>query len=191
MTCETQNRVRSGVPAGGQFCAAAHREGSVVLGGGPLPYPAGSRVRVGGRFGHVAVEPDHNGNMVITLDDGWTLRTKGYDVVPWDAYLASEMPPVEYNPYGDIQVIDQEVTDRFLRGALTRMRNGFPHDDPYMQGTAQANAEVAAALLDADADPETITGRSPWLLDESAEYRAAPSLPCGHGKSPGSSWRRP
>jgi len=54
----------------------------------------------------------------------------------------------------------QPTADRALRGSLVRMRNGLESSTgtggTYYQGMAFGEAEVAAALLDADADPEMI-----------------------------------
>lgn len=107
--------------------------------------------------------------MTVTLDGGrCSLYLNASKVVPWDAYLDTVMPAVEYNPNPEIAEVPPQDADRFLRGSLVKMRNALEPVNrtggTYYQGMATGEAEVAAALPDADADPETIGNARAELL---------------------------
>lgn len=159
-------RQPKGVPVGGQFAATAHADPSIRLqmlkkSEDIFALSPGTRVMTGNEFGTIS-EPgkDKNGNVTVNLDGGGSLHLKADKVVPWEAYLDTVMPAVDYNPDPDTSEIDQAQADRALRGSFVRMRNALDSSnrsgDTYFQGVAFGEAEVAAALMDADADPETI-----------------------------------
>lgn len=71
-------------------------------------------------------------------------------------------------PVGAPDNVLAEDADRMLRGSLTTMRNSldsrFRTGSHYFGGVAAGEAEVAAALLEGDADPDVILARSRELL---------------------------
>lgn len=169
-----QPRVRNG-----QYSFAEHKEAALELGSPeraervkelarPFEYPVDSRVFAGGEFGTVAEAPDRNGRMNIKLDGTGNLIANSRDVVPWDTHLDMVMPAVDYNPDPQTTEIPAEDADRFLRGSMVRMRNAFESagrtGGTYYHGIAFGEAEVAAALLDADSDPEAIGSSQSELL---------------------------
>ncbi|ACL42144.1 hypothetical protein Achl_4193 (plasmid) [Pseudarthrobacter chlorophenolicus A6] len=167
-------RQPKGIPAGGQFAATAHADPSIQLqmlkeSEDVFAMSPGTRVMTGNEFGTIA-EPgkDKNGNVTVNLDGGGSLHLKADRLVPWEAYLDTVMPPVDHNPDPETSTIDQAQADRALRGSFVRMRNALDSTnrtgDTYYQGVAFGEAEVAAALMDADADPETIGRRRGEVL---------------------------
>lgn len=78
----------------------------------------------------------------------------------WEAHLDTVMPVAGYNPDPHTVDVPQQDADRQLRASLARMRNAIEAsssaETPYFDGIAAGEAEVAAALSNADADPETI-----------------------------------
>ncbi|WP_427019399.1 hypothetical protein ACQCSX_22160 (plasmid) [Pseudarthrobacter sp. P1] len=158
-------RQPKGIPVGGQFAATTHADPEVRLDklreyAKPLPYPIGSRAMSGNQFGTVTTEPDRLGNIRLRLDDGWSLITKSTNVVPWDAHLDSVMPVPNRMSVPGLDTIPQEHADRMLRRSLVKMRNALESTantgQTYYQGIAWGEAEVVAALMDADSDPEAI-----------------------------------
>jgi hypothetical protein len=167
-------RQPKGVPVGGQFAATAHADPSIQLQMAKetedsFAMSPGTRVMTGNEFGTIA-EPgkDKNGNVTVNLDGGGSLHLKADRLVPWEAYLDTVMPAVDYTPDPETDEIPQADADRALRGSLVRMRNALDSagrtGDNYYQGLAFGEAEVAAALLDADADPEMIGNARGELL---------------------------
>jgi hypothetical protein len=185
MTTE-KPRVQAGVPAGGEFTAYAHKDPSVQLERlktleEVFAFTPGTRVTTGNEFGTIA-EPgkDKNGNVTVSLDDGGSLHLNAARLAPWEAHLDTVMPAVDYNPDPASDHIMKSTTNKTLQGSLVRMRNALESvgrsGDTYSHGIAFGEAEVAAALLNADADPEMIgNGRSEVLklgLPIGAEHEA-------------------
>lgn len=172
MTTKEKPRVLPGVPFGGEFTAHAHKDPSIRLdqlnaAEEVFAFHPGTRVAVGNEFGTISeAGKDKNGNVAVNLDSGGTLHLKASRVVPWEAHLDTVMPTVDYNPDPDPCEIMQPTTDRALRGSLVRMRNALESSTSgtYYTGIAFGEAEVASALLDADADPEMIGNARAELL---------------------------
>jgi hypothetical protein len=169
-----QPRVRTG-----QYTFAERKEAAFALGSPeraarlkelavPLPYPVGSRAFSGGDFGTIAEEPDRNGKLRIKLDGNGSIITKAANVVPWDAHLNMVMPAAAYNPDPHTDEVPAEDANRMLRGSLAAMRNGLESKhrtgSHYFEGVAAGEAEVAAALLNRDADPDMIQDKARELL---------------------------
>ena len=170
----TKPRVQAGVPAGGEFTAHAHKDPSIQLEQlrayqEVFAFHAGTRVSTGSEFGTIA-EPgkDKNGNVTVNLDDGGTLHLKADRLIPWEAHLDSVMPAIDYDDDPHSTEIHQPAADRALRHSFVRMRDALESanrtGDTYYQGMALGEAEVAAALLDANADPEMIGNARNELL---------------------------
>ena len=170
----TTSRQPKGIPIGGQFASTAHAAPSVQLqiqkkAEEVFAFTAGTRVSTGNEFGIIA-EPgkDKNGNVTLNLDSGGTLHLKADRLVPWEAHLDSVMPAVDYNPDPATETLPQADADRALRGSFVRMRNALESagrtGDTYYQGIAFGEAEVAASLRDAFADPEMIGNDRNYLL---------------------------
>lgn len=185
MTTTSKPRVQPGVPAGGEFTAHAHKDPSVQLEQlkalkEVFALVPGTRVMAGNEFGIVSEAPDRNGRMTVKLDTPGSLIANSRDIVPWEAYLDTVMPAVDYNPDPESGDVPQPDTDRALRGSFVRMRNALDSagrtGDTYHHGIAFGEAEVAAALQNSDADPEMIgNARSEVLklgLPISAEHEA-------------------
>ena len=166
MTTTAKPRVSPGVPAGGEFTAYAHQDPTIRLSGfkeaeEAFSFRPGTRVFTGHEFGTVSeAGRDKNRNVTVNLDSGGTLFLKDDRLVPWDAHLDDVMPAVAYNPDPETTQIEQDHADRALRMSLVRMRNALDSvrrtGDSYYQGMALGEAEVAASLMEADADPERI-----------------------------------
>jgi hypothetical protein len=129
----------------------------------------GTRVTTGNEFGTIAeAGKDKNGNVTVNLDGGGTLHLKADRLVPWEAHLDDVMPAVDYDEDPYTTEVPQQDADRALRGSFVKMRNALESagrtDDTYYQGIAFGEAEVAAALLDSDADPEMIGNARSELL---------------------------
>lgn len=162
----TKPRVQSGVPAGGEFTAYAHKDPSVQLEQlkateEVFAFTPGTRVSTGNEFGAISdAGKDKNGNVTVNLDGGGTLGLKADRLVPWELYLDTVIPAVEYNSDPYTAEVPQQDADRALRGSFVKMRNALETvgrtGDTYFHGIAFGEAEVAAALLDSDADPEMI-----------------------------------
>jgi hypothetical protein len=166
-------RQPKGVPVGGQFAATTHADPSIQLQQlkeveKVFALSPGTRVAVGNEFGIVSEAPDRNGRMKIKLDGHGSLIANSRDVVPWEAYLDTAMPAVDHNPDPETTEIPQADADRALRGSFVRMRNALESagrtGDTYYHGIAFGEAEVAAALRDAVADPEMIGNARSELL---------------------------
>lgn len=170
-----QPRVRTG-----QYTFAEHKEPTLELGSPeraerlrelakPLSYPVGSRAMTGGDFGTIVDVPGRKGHLTIKLDGSGSIVTKPANVVPWDAHLDMVMPATAYNPDPHTQEVPAEDADRMLRGSLITMRNGLDSahrtGSHYFQGIANGEAEVAAALLNRDADPDMIQDNARELLN--------------------------
>lgn len=159
-------RQPKGVPVGGQFAATTHAAPSIQLqmlkeSEEVFAFSPGTHVMAGNEFGIVSAEgKDKNGNVTVSLDNGGSLRLKADRLVPWEAHLDSVLPAVDYNPDPETDKIDQAQADRALRGSFVRMRNALESagrtGDTYYQGIAFGEAEVAASLRNAVADPEMI-----------------------------------
>ncbi|HEX9225134.1 MAG TPA: hypothetical protein VF885_00585 [Arthrobacter sp.] len=169
----TKPRVQAGVPAGGEFTAHTHKDPSVQLeqlkaAKEVFAFTAGTRVAVGREFGVVSEAPDRNGRMTIKLDGAGSLIANSRDIVPWEAYIDTVMPAVDYNPDPETAEVPQADADRALRGSFVRMRNALESagrtGDTYYQGIAFGEAEVAAALENPDSDPEMIGNSRSELL---------------------------
>lgn len=170
----TAARQPRGVPVGGQFAATTHADPSIQLQAlkqteDVFAFTSGTRVMTGNEFGVVSeTGKDRNGNVTVHLDQGGSLTLKSSRLVPWDAHLDSVMPAVDYVADAGSDQVPQPDADRQLRASLTRMRNAIETsssaETPYFDGIAAGEAEVATALIDADADPETIQGRRSGLL---------------------------
>lgn len=167
-------RQPKGVPVGGQFAATNHADPSIQLqmlkqAEETFAFTPGTRVSTGNEFGIIA-EPgkDKNGNVTVALDGGGTLHLKADRLVPWEAHLDSVMPAVDYNPDPATETLPQADADRALRGSFVRMRNALESagrtGDTYYQGISFGEAEVAASLRDAFADPEMIGSDRNYLL---------------------------
>jgi hypothetical protein len=162
----TKPRVQAGIPAGGEFTAYAHSDPSVQLAhfravDRMFAMFPGTRVSTGSEFGTISdAGKDKNGNVTVNLDGGGTLRLKADRLVPWEAYLDTVMPAVEYDSDPYTAEVPQQDADRALRGSFVKMRNALESvgrtGDTYFHGVAFGEAEVAAAMLDSDADPEMI-----------------------------------
>jgi hypothetical protein len=174
MTTTEKPRVQAGVPSGGEFTAHAHKDPSIQLEQlkaveEAFAFSPGTRVAVGNEFGVISdTGKDKNGNVTVNLDAGGSLYLNSSKVVPWTVYLDTVMPAVDYNPYPETAEVPQQDTDRALRGSFVRMRNALESagrtGDTYFQGIAFGEAEVAAALENADADPEMIGNARSELL---------------------------
>lgn len=170
----TAARQPRGVPVGGQFAATTHADPSIQLRmlkqtEDVFAFTPGTRVMTGNEFGVVSgTGTDRNGNVTVNLDQGGSLTLKSSRLVPWDAHLDSVMPAVDYVADAGSDQVPQPDADRQLRASLTRMRNAIETsssaETPYFDGIAAGEAEVATALIEADADPETIQGRRSGLL---------------------------
>ncbi|HEX9086139.1 MAG TPA: hypothetical protein VF867_01270, partial [Arthrobacter sp.] len=171
MTTTAKPRVLPGVPSGGEFTARTHKDPSIQLEqlqalDEKFSMTPGTRVMTGNEFGTISeAGKDRHGKVTVNLDAGGSLHLKADRVVPWEAYLDTVMPAVEYNPDPETTEVMQPDADRALRGSFVRMRNALESagrtGDTYYQGIAFGEAEVAAALESADADPEMIgNGRS-------------------------------
>lgn len=168
-------RQPKGVPVGGQFAATTHADPSVQLEQltrheDVFAFSPGTRVAVGNEFGTISeAGKDRNGNVTVNLDGGrGSLHLKASKVVPWEAYLDTVMPAVDHNPDPETTDVMESTANRALRGSFVRMRNALDSagrtGDTYYHGMAFGEAEVAAALLNADADPEAIgAGRAEVL----------------------------
>lgn len=166
MTTTAKPRVQPGVPAGGEFTAYPHSDPAIRLAGfkaaeEAFAFHPGTRVFTGHEFGTVSeAGRDKNRTVTVNLDSGGTLFLKNDKLVPWDAHLDDVMPAVAYDPAPETTEVTQDEADRFLRMSLVRMRNALDSTaqtgQTYFQGVALGEAEVAAALMDADADPEAI-----------------------------------
>lgn len=166
MTTTAKPRVSPGVPAGGEFTAYAHQDPAIKLAGfkeaeEAFSFKPGTRVFTGHEFGTVSeAGRDKNRNVTVNLDSGGSLFLKDDRLVPWDAHLDDVMPAIAYNPDPETTEVDQSEADRCLRMSLVRMRNALESSaqtgQTYYQGIAFGEAEVAASLMDADADPEMI-----------------------------------
>jgi hypothetical protein len=162
----TATRQPKGIPVGGQFAATSHADPSIQLqmlkeSEEAFAFTPGTRVSTGNELGTISeAGKDKNGNVTVNLDGGGSLRLKADRLVPWEAYLDTVMPAVEYNPDPETTEIPRADSDRALRGSFVRMRNALDSASRtgavYHHGIAFGEAEVAAALMDADADPETI-----------------------------------
>lgn len=162
----TTTRQPKGVPVGGQFAATSRADPSIQLAQlkeleAAFPHSPGTRVMTGSEFGTISgAGVDRNGNVSVDLDGGGSLYIKESRLVPWEAYLDTVMPVPRYNPDPHTEEVPQSDADRQLRASLARMRNAMETsaqaDTPYFDGIAAGEAEVSAALLNADADPETI-----------------------------------
>lgn len=167
-------RQPKGIPAGGQFAATTHADPSIQLqllkeSEDIFAMSPGTRVMAGNEFGTISeAGKDKNGNVTVNLDGGGSLHLRAGRVVPWEAYLDTVMPPVGYDHDPETTGIDQAQADRALHGSFVRMHNALDSTsrtgDTYYQGVAFGEAEVAAALLDADADPESIGRRRGEVL---------------------------
>ncbi|MBG0738839.1 hypothetical protein IV500_05315 [Paeniglutamicibacter antarcticus] len=167
-------RQRKGVPSGGQFATTAHADPSVQLQQFAkmekvFAHSPGTRVMTGNEFGTISdAGKDRRENITVNLDGGTSLYQKASRVVPWEAYLDTVMPTTEYNPDSSAEDTPQQDADAFFRAALVRMRNArdasIQADSPYFNGIAVGEAEVAAALANADADPATIEQSSATFL---------------------------
>lgn len=175
MTTTAKPRVQPGVPAGGEFTAYAHQDPSITLAGfkaaeEAFSFRPGTRVFTGHEFGTVSeAGRDKNRNVTLNLDSGGQLFLKDDRLVPWDAHLDRVMPATSYNPDPETTQIDQDHADRALRMSLVRMRNALDSvsrtGSTYYHGIALGEAEVAASLMSADADPEMIrTAREEQLM---------------------------
>ncbi|MET4143771.1 hypothetical protein [Arthrobacter sp. UYCo732] len=159
-------RQPKGVPVGGQFAATGHADPSLHLrllkqAEDVFAYSPGTRVMTGNEFGTIShAGKDANGNVAVELDQGGTLHLKADRVVPWEAHLDSVMPVPERNPDRFTDAVPQADADRQLRASLARLRNARETsgqaETPYFDGIAVGEAEICAALSNADADPETI-----------------------------------
>jgi hypothetical protein len=169
-----QPRVRTG-----QYTFPEHKEPALALGSTeraarvkelarPFDYPVGSRAMTGGDFGTIVEAPEHKGRLTLKLDGSGSVIAKPADVVPWDTHLDLVMPAVEYNPDPHTEEVPAEDADRMLRGSLVAMRNGLDSKhrtgSHYFEGVAAGEAEVAAALLNRDADPDMIEYKARELL---------------------------
>jgi hypothetical protein len=162
----TTARQPKGIPVGGQFAATTHADPSIQLqmlkkAEEAFAFTPGTPVSTGNEFGTISAEgKDKNGNVTVNLDNGGSLRLKADRLVPWEAHLDDVMPAVDYNPDPETDAIDQAQADRALRGSFVRMRNALESagrtGDTYYHGIAFGEAEVAAAMRDAVADPEMI-----------------------------------
>lgn len=162
----TATRQPRGIPVGGQFAATSHADPSVQLqmlrqAEEAFSFSPGTRVMIGHEFGVIsAAGKDRNGNVTVELDTGGSLHLKADRVVPWEAHLDSVMPVPDHNPDPYTDAVPRQDADRQLRASLARMRNArdtsSQAETPYFDGIAAGEAEVAAALSDADADPEMI-----------------------------------
>lgn len=162
----TKPRVQPGVPAGGEFTAYAHKDPSIQLEQlkaveEVFAMAPGTRVTTGNEFGTISeAGKDKNGNVTVNLDGGGTLHLKADKLVPWEAYLDTVMPAVDYDSDPHTAEVPQADADRALRGSFVRMRNALDSASrtgaEYHHGVAFGEAEVAASLLNADADPEMI-----------------------------------
>jgi hypothetical protein len=162
----TATRQPKGIPVGGQFAATTHADPSIQLrmlkeSEQVFAFTPGTRVFTGNEFGIVSAEgKDKNGNVTVNLDSGGYLRLKADRVVPWEAHLDSVMPAVDSDSDPESAEIPQGDADRVLRGSFVRMRNALESagrtGGTYYHGIAFGEAEVAASLRDAVADPEMI-----------------------------------
>jgi hypothetical protein len=170
----TTMRQPKGIPVGGQFAATTHADPSVQLQQlgkyeDVFAFSPGTRVMAGNEFGAISeTGKDKNGNVTVNLDAGGSLHLKASKVVPWEAYLDTVMPAVDHNADPETADVPQQDADRFLRGSFVRMRNALESagrtGGTYYHGMAYGEAEVAAALLDADSDPEMIGNARSELL---------------------------
>ena len=129
----------------------------------------GTRVMTGNEFSVISeAGKDKNGNVTVNLDAGGSLRLKADRVVPWEAYLDTVMPAAEHEPLTHTDEVPQANADWVLRTSMVRMRNAMASSSqaatPYYDGIAAGEAEVVAALTDADSDPETIQKRRSSFL---------------------------
>ena len=162
-------RQPKGVTSGGQFAPTAHADPSIQLQRlteleDVFAFTPGTRVMTGNEFGRISeTGKDRNGNVIVNLDNGGSLHLKASRVVPWEAYLDTVMPAAEHEPLPYADEVPQANADWVLRTSLVRMRNATDSSaqaaTPYYDGIAAGEAEVAAALTDADSDPETIQNR--------------------------------
>lgn len=170
-----QPRVRTG-----QYTFAEHKEAVLELGSPeraerlrelakPLSYPIGSRAMTRGDFGTIVDVPERKGHLTIKLDCSGSIVTKPTNVVPWDAHLDMVMPAAAYDPDPHTDEVPAQDADRMLRGSLVAMRNGLDSKhrtgSHYFEGIAAGEAEVAAALLNRDADPEMVLEKARELLE--------------------------
>ncbi|MHA7295167.1 hypothetical protein [Arthrobacter sp. HLT1-21] len=158
-------RQPAGVPIGGQFATLTRPEPDVRLqrlqaGQG---FPAHARVRVENshktEFGNITENSGVWGGVTVKLDNGGVMSGSTRSVTNWDDHLDELMPEVPAHQAGAEGLYDQETTDKFMRANLVDLRNSREaaiNGDYYFAGRAMASATVAGALLDADADPETI-----------------------------------
>ena len=169
-----QPRIRTG-----QYTFAEHKVAGFALGSPeraahlkelarPFEFPIGSRAMTGGDFGTIVDVPERKGLLTLKLDGSGSIVTKPERVVPWDAHLDMVMPAADYNPDPHTKEVSAEDADRMLRGSLVSMRNGLDAKhrtgSHYFEGVAGGEAEVAAALLNRDADPDMIRDKARELL---------------------------
>lgn len=163
----------------GQYTFAEHKEPALALGSPeraahlkelakPFEFPVGSRAMTGGDFGTIIDVPERKGHLTLKLDGNGSIVTKPEHVIPWDAHLDMVMPAAVYNPDPHTEVVPVEDADRMLRGSLVAMRNGLDSShrtgSHYFEGVAAGEAEVVAALLNRDADPDMIQDKARELL---------------------------
>lgn len=163
----------------GQYTFAEHKEPALALGSPeraahlkelakPFEFPVGSRAMTGGDFGTIIDVPERKGHLTLKLDGNGSIVTKPEHVIPWDAHLDMVMPAVAYDPDPHTAQVPAEDADRMLRGSLIAMRNGLESNhrtgSHYFEGVAAGEAEVAAALLNCDADPFMIHEKARELL---------------------------